>query len=132
MNAARVQVRFGLLCDDIRREDNQKLILIGVYDADVRVAKIPTSLPIQLVLGIDVKEQLESAQLEVMVSLDDETLLTGKGKIGLPSAGKAMLPLPPMRLNIGHSGVLKFQVKFMPDDTWSPAWEGPIGLMEPA
>jgi hypothetical protein len=128
MSDAKVQIRFGLVCDDIRREDNQKLLLIGVYDADIRVENIPTNISIQLLLAIDVKEPVDPAQLELMVSLDDDTLVSGKGKFGL-SSGKAMLPLPKMKFGIGHDGILKFQARFAPDDPWATAWEGPIGLI---
>lgn len=35
-----------VFCDDIRREDNGKAILIGVYTGDLVVQKLPTQFPL--------------------------------------------------------------------------------------
>jgi hypothetical protein len=127
MNDVAVQIRFGILCDDIRREDNGKLLLIGVYDADVRVPQLPTALVARLVVGVDIQKPLVPAELEVVVSLDDARVLTGKGKITL-DRGRAMIPLPQMRLPIEHDGVLQFKIKLTPSDPWVVAWDGPVSL----
>lgn len=37
-----------LICDDVRREDNGKELLIGVYSANMIVSKFPAGLPVAL------------------------------------------------------------------------------------
>jgi hypothetical protein len=40
-----ITARYILLCDDVRREDNGKFILIGMYTPDMVVQQIPFVLP---------------------------------------------------------------------------------------
>ena len=42
MNKQLFRLKDAILCDDIRREDNGKLFLIGVYSGDVQFAKLPS------------------------------------------------------------------------------------------
>jgi len=47
----------GIICDDIRREDNGKLLIIGAYDGGFVPGKIPVQFPLSLWLtvhGVDV------------------------------------------------------------------------------
>jgi hypothetical protein len=129
MSDAKVHVRYGLLCDDVRQEDNGKFILIGTYNFDIQVTEVPVTLILRLVVGIDIKEVLDPAELELVASLSDETLVAGKGKIGLRSQVSTILPLPPIRLRIEHDGILQFRLRFSPSDPWATAWSGPIKLV---
>ncbi len=36
-----IELREGLICDEIRREDNGKALLVGVYPGDILMSKIP-------------------------------------------------------------------------------------------
>jgi len=40
-----VTARYLLLCDEVRREDNGKLIVLGLYTPDVSVPQIPFVMP---------------------------------------------------------------------------------------
>lgn len=42
-----------ILCDQVRREDNGKLLLIGVYSDVITVPRLP--LPIQLTLAVEIR-----------------------------------------------------------------------------
>lgn len=46
------KIEYAIVCDDLRREDNGKLIIIGVYAKDIQVQKFPAILPLQFVLAI--------------------------------------------------------------------------------
>jgi hypothetical protein len=50
--AGRAKIRSVILCDDIRREDNGKEILIGVYNGVILFPKFPAVLR-QLILRIE-------------------------------------------------------------------------------
>ena len=42
-----------IFCDDIRREDNGKLILIGVYSESLIPGRLPTSIPLAMWVEIN-------------------------------------------------------------------------------
>jgi hypothetical protein len=40
-----IKQNFTLICDEVRREDNGKLMILGVYTPDIAVPQIPVVLP---------------------------------------------------------------------------------------
>lgn len=42
--------KYTLLCDDVRREDNGKLIILGLYFGVITVPQFPATLPLLTVL----------------------------------------------------------------------------------
>lgn len=40
-----ITARYVLVCDDVRREDNGKIIILGLYLPDMAVPQLPTILP---------------------------------------------------------------------------------------
>lgn len=45
MSSSKPTCKYTILCDDVRREDNGKLIFLGVYLPDVIVTQIPLVIP---------------------------------------------------------------------------------------
>lgn len=43
---------YGIICDDIRREDNGKLLVIGAYDGGFVPGSIPSQFPLSLWLTL--------------------------------------------------------------------------------
>jgi hypothetical protein len=43
----------GIVCDDIRREDNGKEIIIGVYSGSIVVPQFPATLLLSLWVGLE-------------------------------------------------------------------------------
>lgn len=56
-----------VFCDDIRHEDNGKLILIGVYTADLVPAQLPGNFPLSLWLDI---RGLAVGSYDVIIGID--------------------------------------------------------------
>jgi len=40
-----ISLRYFLICDEVRREDNGKLLIVGLYLPDIVVAQLPFVLP---------------------------------------------------------------------------------------
>jgi hypothetical protein len=40
-----ITARYAIVCDDVRREDNGKLLFLGVYTPDMAVPQIPFAMP---------------------------------------------------------------------------------------
>lgn len=45
MSQLQITHKFTLLCDDVRREDNGKLIIVGLYTPNIMVSQIPIVFP---------------------------------------------------------------------------------------
>ena len=49
-NKPPVKLDYAILCDDIRKEDNGKMMLIGIYSGDILVPTFPSKLPLSMLL----------------------------------------------------------------------------------
>lgn len=75
----------SLVCDDIRREDNGKVMLIGVYVGEILVPAFPTEL--RLSVWSQWKSPSASAEplvLDLKVELEGEKPLQAKGTVNGP------------------------------------------------
>jgi len=50
---APLAIRTVILCDDVRREDNGKFLLIGVYSKDIGFASLPANFTITFWMEVD-------------------------------------------------------------------------------
>ena len=105
-----------LFCDDVRKEDNEKIMLIGIYDLRIIInedVKFPVQLP---TAAIFCRFQLENGDkpfdtTEFNVSIDDVAIATGS----LPavvedftkpiSLAYKIIPLP-----LPKEGRMKFEI----------------------
>jgi hypothetical protein len=65
---------FSVLCDDVRREDNGKLILVGLF-AEMSVSQFPYRCPLLCVANKWGKGQGEFHQRTRVVTPDDDVLI---------------------------------------------------------
>lgn len=56
-----------IFCDDIRREDNGKLIFIGVYPEDIYPHKFPANLRLSLWVTSELESETSSAEYQLLV-----------------------------------------------------------------
>jgi hypothetical protein len=52
----RIVIKHVIVCDDVRRENNGKFILIGVYSNEISFARLPTQFEFVLWVEMDQKE----------------------------------------------------------------------------
>jgi hypothetical protein len=60
MTATKIDIDFAFICDEVRREDNGKLLIIGVYTNDIIVMNFPVNLLLAVVVGFNVDEPIET------------------------------------------------------------------------
>ncbi|RTL63702.1 MAG: hypothetical protein EKK41_22925 [Hyphomicrobiales bacterium] len=122
-----IELKYGLLCDEVRREDNGKLFFIGAYGPSILVAAFPATLVLSLVLAVDVDGPCEST-LEFIISLNGTEYRKGKGALLLGTKGRNMAIIGGIPLEgLGGPGALTFQVK-IGEGSWQTALEIALDL----
>jgi len=120
------KVRFGILCEDIRREDNGKLILIGVFGDAILVKEFPALLTLANAVWFDLSTPFDGP-LWSQVLLDDAQIAAAKA-MAVIEAGRPVMAIQPIPLRVPKEGVLSFQLKFSEDGDWQTTTTVPIRL----
>ena len=107
----KVRVRYGIVCDDARREDNGKIILIGIYGSNIVLQKIPAVLPLCTAIFYDADASIE-LPFTFRVLLGKEQLNDGNGKFNFSPARNGISLIPNIPLSITNEGMLKFEIRF--------------------
>jgi hypothetical protein len=108
---ASVQFRYGIVCDDARREDNGKLLLVGVYAGNIIVPRFPATLLLCLVIAVDAAGPYE-VPLELRVKFDRRIIMTGKATLKSGRAGLSLAITKGLLLeDLQGPGMLAFQAK---------------------
>ena len=106
-----IAVHFGIVCDEVRREDSGKLFMIGVYGHDISVASFPARLALTLVISLLAKSPVDDHPLEVQTEFDGETIHSGRGLISINDAGINLIVLPGIVVPAAKAGELTFKAK---------------------
>lgn len=107
---------YSILCDDVRREDNGKLFLIGVYTPDVVVPQIPFVFP-QIVF-LQVFDWPSAGQFSLRSRLDCITeggvtqLVGGLSMVQIQRPGVGPHAFRFGNVNIQNTGDYVFQIFF--------------------
>jgi hypothetical protein len=129
--AGGIEVGDGFVCDEVRREDNGKLILIGVYSSNIVVRELPAALVLSLVMNLKAQVPVDVA-MEFRVTLNGEKIRRGKGHVKLPPSGAHWIILPHIVLDkLQSEGVLAFDVQ-METQEWKNVCSLPLALAEPS
>jgi hypothetical protein len=106
--------KLTLVCDDVRREDNGKLIIIGVYTPDIRVAQIPFVFP--SLTFLQWLETSQAGQYEFRSSLnlleDGKAIAQIVGMTEAKRPGVMLNVLRLMNLRIQSTGTYTFTTRF--------------------
>lgn len=111
-----VDVEYALVCEGVRREDNGKLFAYGIYGNNVLLREFPASVGFCLLMRIKPK-RTGTFDLNVRVTLDDETLAEMRGKIESADASSETTPTPVLPVQITKPGVLEFSLSEV-EGTW--------------
>lgn len=106
-----LEVRFAVACDQVRKEDNGKFILIGVYGKDVRLVTIPATIVLTVVLGVFSEAPIESCPLSVRASFDEQEVYSGTGEVSISKPGNDLLVVPNVMIHVPTEGDLKIDAK---------------------
>lgn len=96
----------GVVCDDIRQENNGKYLIIGMYSDSF----VPNRFPVATQLAFGVWATVEKAgnytcDFEVVIEPDGTPVGGIKAEFKMEEGQRdAFIPLPPLSVNIGSNG----------------------------
>jgi len=97
-------LRATLICDEIRREDNGKLLFVGVYTPNLVVRQLPATLPLCAFQMWDSDSSATHQFRLVIQHMESRSVvLDGSMSIDVPSAGTGFLTL--------RMGLLRFETE---------------------
>lgn len=111
-NRPTARVVTALVCDDARREDNKKEILIGVYTGGILVEKFPSRLALCLWTLVQTSGEGELSLEFRVVDSEDTALIAGEGMVSVANSDEpSSLVFPKMPLKVEKATTLRFQLK---------------------
>ena len=105
-----MKIDSAFICDDVRQENNSKLMFIGAYSQDILLPAFPTSLSLYIVLCARFPSPGPQA-IEIEATLNKFPLLRGGLNINVELPGFSLVPIPLPLAQILETGDLKVRVK---------------------
>lgn len=104
-----VKIDYAILCDQVRREDNKKHLLIGVYSGDVLVNQFPAKIALAAwIHGIAFDEGIHTLEIRYNVKSDDSPRkIPFHGVVEVHRSGENPefnITVPPMMLELDTPG----------------------------
>lgn len=126
-----LRVEFVAVCDEVRREDNGKLFLIGTYGADIRVANFPSTIQLTVVVRLYADEAI-AAEIEFMCDAKGSAESQIGGHLTMKQNSSLLMPVRGFLLpNI--QGPTDLTVKWrLPAKRWKNLHSFPIKRKETA
>ena len=124
MKGGGARLKFAILCDDGRREDNGKIMLIGIYGANIVIPVFPANLSLCLALFISA-DQEEEMPVQFKVNLNGDVITDGGGTYKFAKADNIISLVPHIPVSAPSPGVLTLEVKFG-DADWVTAVTIPL------
>jgi Family of unknown function (DUF6941) len=103
--------RFGIFCDQVRREDNGKLLMIGVYGHNIGVQKFPVQMGLSLVICLQSHSPADNLPMQVKVTFNGKEIFDGRGTLNVQKAGSELIVLPNIRLSTAEAGDMEAKIK---------------------
>jgi len=102
-NKPPVKLDYAVLCDEIRKESNGKLFLIGVYTGDILVSDFPAQLALSALLhgfAYEKGEYLFEIRYRLAFADSEKTVVQAKGKIQAQRSAPSEVSIPALRVPI--------------------------------
>lgn len=105
--------KYTIVCEEVRREDNGKLLLLGVYNFTVLVPVLPFVLPsLTFVLFLEADRQGHCPMNFKLQHVESgKTLLEGHGAAVFGGAGPAIVPMKLGNMQLQAVGLYSFLVE---------------------
>ncbi len=118
-----------IICDFVRKEDNGKHILIGVYPKDVRVADWPAILRFEIWFQTPVAEIKDFPVEFRIIDSEKKPLVTATGiiSVGPEDIGLATITIPNVLVHVPKQTDMIFQIR-EPKKRWRTLKTLPISL----
>jgi hypothetical protein len=126
-----IAFKHAMLCDDVRREDNGKLIVIGLYAGNIQLSSFPASLALSLLCEF-ITNSDRPIQCEIGISFQLNGEASTKGTIGvtIDGRGTSHLAFPRAPLKIVAPGKLEIFLT-IPSQKDILAWSGDVVQLNP-
>lgn len=105
-----IDIDYTILCDDVRREDNGKLIMIGVYGSSLLLASFPATLGMRIVTRLTPRK-MGKTDVEFRISLGADAIAGMKGAIETVDMNPSITNTPPLLLHFAGPGQMKVEVR---------------------
>ena len=107
----KIELIAAIICDDVRREDNGKAILIGVYPTDVVVEKLPSNANFALWACVKV-DRIGAVPFEFRYVGTKGTVVSEvRGEAQIADLTAVQFQLPRMPVLLEGEGQLKVEMK---------------------
>lgn len=106
----------ALLCEDVRKEDNGKQILIGVFPGDLLIPDFPAQ--VQLAFYIELIAPAGVTELEIRMSGPQKGRAILRAKIDHEMEGPAAVATPKISVLMEKEGIFRIDAR-VPDGHWS-------------
>jgi hypothetical protein len=131
MNVGDFEIVNTIICDDVRREDNGKEILIGIYGSAMLVSKFPAA--VSPVLWMQVRP-MKSGELRFSIRLKNEAdavfhEISGGVNVDAPGEMGAV-STPPAPIQVNAEMQLVFEMK-QEGGEWTKVREIPVKKQQP-
>lgn len=116
-----------VVCEDVRTENNNKHILIGVFQSNVLVGSFPARIRLAFWMQLSAPNE-GTYNTEFRIREKRETLVRIKADMTIRDASqRATFALPALAVDVAEAGVLKFEFREV-GKSWKLLRELPINL----
>lgn len=120
-----MKIHNAIICDQVRKEDNGKHLLLGVYPTDALVSKFPATVSFVLWMQLYVDRNGEF-DVEFRIQEDKKIVSSTKAAISVKDHSLPVtVALPPVVLKIDGECTLSFQIREK-NKRWKTAKELPV------
>lgn len=108
----RFQIACALFCEDVRREDNGKEMLIGVYSGDIRAGTFPTVIHLVIWMQI-ISLQSGEAPIEIrLLNKNNDQVFHAGGQIDFRKAyAIGSVHFGPVRVPLSSEDELRLEIR---------------------
>lgn len=110
-------IKTALVCDDIRREDNGKQILIGVYNDKILVPQFPAPLALSFWIQ-GMPSGAGTAQLSLRLTAGESEFLNNKAPVGFKTNELSSIAVGAVACFFQQASDLVLQAKINNEEQW--------------
>ena len=118
-SAVRTSLRFILISDDVRTEDNGKLIVIGLHGSEIQVPHLPVAIPLAFTAGIHLEGQgAFNLSGTLRHSNSGEELLSFWAKGETQKSGAGYVPFKFATVHFREAGIYEVSLAVEGQEEW--------------
>jgi hypothetical protein len=120
-----------LVCDDVRREDNGKFLILGLYTPDVIVPQIPFVMPVLTFFANLESDRIGSFGFRLKIRHEESSTVIAEGMgmvtITLPRA-MTIMPVKLGGIQLINHGLYSFSIEFENQDPLVTTFNVQLGI----